>query len=293
MDIYEMLALIALGYVLKRLVRDERPFQWINQFSTRILLTLFVFGNVASKDLAYLISIKTVFVYVFIIITLSLGLSYLYSRLFVKDESWRGALMVLSTYPNTAAMGFPVASLFLDDITPAILYSTTNSLVMLPIATFIAAHYSSGKASVKRSLLKALQFPPTAANLLALTLVLIGIRLPDWFLGPVKEIGWWSIPLLLIYFGSIINLREFRVRHLAEVGLFRSVIPFLFVLLTLKGASPEIFYSVLVEAAMPPAIMANVILAHYKLKAEEGIGVTVVLTLITLVFFTALKVLGF
>ncbi|MBP1912891.1 AEC family transporter [Thermococcus stetteri] len=293
MNIYEMLALIALGYVLKKLIRDERPFQWVNLFSTRILLTLFVFGNVASKDLAYLVSIRTVFVYVFLIIALSLGLSYLYAKFFVEDDAWRGALMVLSTYPNTAAMGFPVASLFLDDITPAILYSTTNSLVMIPIATFIAAHYSSGKASVKKSLIRALQFPPTAANLLALALVLIGIRLPNWFLNPVKEIGWWSIPLLLIYFGSIINLREFRLRHLAEVGLFRSVVPFFFVLLTLRRASPEIFYSVLVESAMPPAIMANVILSHYGLKAEEGIGVTVVLTLITLAFFTALKALGF
>jgi predicted permease len=292
MNIYKMLALIALGYVLKRLVRDERPFQWVNLFSTRVLLTLFVFGNVASKDLAYLISIRTVFIYVFLIIALSLGLSYLYARFFVEDDAWRGALMVLSTYPNTAAMGFPVASLFLGDITPAILYSTTNSLVMLPIATFIAAHYSSGKASVKDSLIKAVQFPPTAANLLALGLVLLGVRLPEWFLTPITKVGWWSIPFLLIYFGSIINLKEFRLRHLAEVGLFRSVIPFFFVLLTLRGASPEIFYSVLVEAAMPPAIMANVILAHYRLKAEEGIGVTVVLTLITLVFFTALKAVG-
>jgi predicted permease len=293
MNIYEMLALIATGYALKYLVRDERPFKWLNSVSIRFLLTLFVFGNVASKDLGYLISIKTVFVYVFLVIALGLGLSYIYARLFVKDEAWRGALMVLSTYPNTAAMGFPVASLFLDDITPAILYSTTNSLVMLPIATFIAAHYSSGKASVKKSLIRALQFPPTAANLLALALVLLGIRLPNWFLGPIKGIGWWSIPLLLIYFGSIINLREFKLRHLVEVGLFRNVVPFFFVFLTLRGASPEIFYSVLVESAMPPAIMANVILSHYGLKAEEGIGVTVVLTLITLAFFTALNALGF
>lgn len=289
MDIYEMLALIAIGYLLKYAVREEMAFQVLSTFSTRILLTLFVFGNVASKDLEYLLSIRLVFIYVFLIIALSLGLSHIYARFFVKENKWAGALMVLSTYPNTAAMGFPVASLFLEDITPAILYSTTNSLIVLPLATFIAAHYSSGKASMGESLKKALKFPPTAANLLALTLVGMGVKLPSWLLESAKSIGWWSIPLLLVYFGTRINLEEFRVRHLAEVGLFRSVIPFFFVFLTLRGASPEIFYSVLVEAAMPLAIMANVILAHYKLKAEEGIGVTVVLTLITLVFFTALK----
>ncbi|ASJ09146.1 transporter [Thermococcus siculi] len=292
MDIYGMLALIALGYILKYAIKDKRPFQWLNLFSTRILLTLFVFGNVASKNLEYLLSIKVIFIYVILIIALSLGLSYLYARRFVKDENWAGALMILSTYPNTAAMGFPIASLFLDDITPAILYSTTNSLIVLPLATFIAAHYSSGRASVKNSLVKALKFPPTAANLIALAIVLAGIHLPSWLLDPAKSIGWWSIPLLLIYFGSIIDLREFRARHLLEVGLFRVVIPFLFVLLTLRGAG-DTYYAVLVEASMPPAIMANVLLAHYRLKAEEGIGVTVVLTLITLVFFMGIKALGF
>jgi len=289
MNIIEMLALIALGYALKYAVRDERPFRWLNVFSTQIFLTLFVFGNVAGKDLAYLLTIKTVFAYVILVIALSLGLSYIYARSFVEDERWAGALMVLSTYPNTAAMGFPIASLFLKDITPAILYSTTNSLIMLPLATFIAAHYSSGRASVKESLVRALEFPPTAANLLALTLVLAGIRLPNWFLGSVKEVGWWSIPLLLVYFGSIIDVKEFRARHLAEVAMFRSILPFIFVLLTLRESRPGIFYSVLVEAAMPPAIMSNVILSHYRLKAGEGIGVTVVLTLITLVFFIVLS----
>ncbi len=292
MDVYQMLALIAVGYILKRLIKDDRLFKWLNLFSTRVLLTLFVFGNVASKDLNYLLSIKLVFLYVLLVIALSLGLSYLYARRFVGDENWAGALMILSTYPNTAAMGFPIASLFLNDITPAILYSTTNSLILLPLATFIAAHYSSGKASVKNSLVKALKFPPTAANLLALALVLTGIKLPAWLLEPARSIGWWSIPLLLIYFGSIINLREFRVRHLVEVGLFRSIIPFIFVSLTLRGAG-DTYYAVLVEASMPPAIMANVILAHYRLKAEEGIGVTVVLTLITLVFFVGIRALGF
>ena len=288
MNIYEMLALIVAGYVLKWLVGNERPFHWLNILSTRVLLTLFVFGNVASKDLGYLISIKLVFIYVILIIALCLGLSYLYARFFVRDERWAGALMVLSVYPNTAAMGFPIASLFLDDITPAILYSTTNSLIVLPLASFIAAHYSSGKASIRKSLIKALKFPPTAANLLALALVVSGIKLPSWFLEPVKAVGWWSIPLLLIYFGTIIDLREFRLRHLLEVGLFRSVLPFLFVIFTLRSAG-NTYYAVLVESAMPPAIMANVLLAHYRLKAGEGIAVTVVLSLLVLLFFTSLR----
>ncbi len=292
MNIAEMLALIGLGYLLKLVVRKERPFDWLRFITNDILLAFFVFGNVASKDLEYLLSIKTVFLYVFLIIGISLGFSYLYGRFTLKSDPWAGALMVLSVYPNTAALGFPIAELFLKDITPAILYSTTNSMIVIPIVTFIAAHYSSGGASVKESFLKALKFPPTLANLLALGLVIAGIHLPGWFIEPIKTIGWLSIPLLLIYFGSRITLRAFELRKLLEVGTFRIAIPFVFVFLTLRWASRDVFYSVLVEASMPPAIAANAILAQYRLKADEAISVTFVLTLLVIGLFVILRILA-
>ncbi|AIF68933.1 hypothetical protein PAP_02525 [Palaeococcus pacificus DY20341] len=289
MNIYEMLFLITMGFALKKILKEDKPFIWLKELSNNFLLTLFVFSNVASKDLAYLLRIKIVFIYVFLVIGLSLVASYLYG-LKLKDEKWRGALIILSIYPNTVALGFPIASLFLKDLTPVILYASTNTLIVLPVATFIAAHYSTGGASLKESLLKALKFPPTSANLLALALVLLGIRLPDGFLTLLNKIGWWSIPALLIYFGSRINLQKFEWRKLGEVGLFRVAVPFLFVFLTLNSPR-EIFYAILVEASMPPAIMANAILARYRLREEEAIGVTVILTLLVLTLFLVLKAL--
>ncbi|MCD6372720.1 MAG: transporter [Thermococcus sp.] len=289
MDIAEMLSLIGAGYALKLLLRDEKPFDRLRIFINNFLLTLFIFGNVASKDLAYLLSIKTVFLYVFLVIGISLSTSYLHGRFKLKNDPWAGALMVLSVYPNTAALGFPIASLFLDDITPAILYSTTNSMIVIPIVTFIAAHYSSGGARVKDSFLKALKFPPTVANLLSLALVIGGVRVPNRILEPIQTIGWLSIPLLLIYFGSRITLRSFEWRKLVEVGMFRIAVPFTFVFLTLRWERPEVLYSVLVEASMPPAIAANAILAQYRLKAEEAISVTFVITLFVIGLFVGLS----
>lgn len=86
----------------------------------------------------------------------------------------------------------------------------------------------------------------------------------------------------------MINLRKFEVRKLAEVAAFRMFLPFIFVSLTLK-APEEIFWAVLIEASMPPAIVANVILAQYRLKEEEAIGVTIVLTLLAIMLFSILR----
>ncbi|NPA47367.1 MAG: transporter [Thermococci archaeon] len=292
MNLAEMLALIGLGYALKVIVKSEKPFDYLRMLVNDGLLALFVFGNVASKSLSYLLSVKLVFVYVFLVMIISLSGSYVYGRLRLGGDPWAGALMVLSAYPNTAALGFPVVSLFLSDITPAILYSTTSSMVVLPLVTFIAAHYSSGRTSVRKSILRALRFPPTMANLLALLFVVAGVELPSGFIGPIKTIGWWSIPLLLIYFGSRITLRSFEWRKLVEVGVFRMVIPFIFVLVTLRWARPDVFYSTIVEASMPPAISANAILSQYGLMEEEAISVTFVLTMMVVGVLFVMKLIG-
>ena len=289
MNLAEMLALIGLGYALKLLIKSETPFDYLRVLVNDFLLALFVFGNIASKSLGYLLNIKVVFIYVFVVIGISLLGSYIYGKVVLKNDTWAGALMVLSIYPNTAALGFPIVSLFLSDITPAILYSTTNSMIVIPIVTFIAAHYSSGGADIRDSLIKALKFPPTMANILALLLVIFGVVLPAWFINPIRTVGWWSIPLLLVYFGSRVTLRNFSWRKLLEVGTFRMLIPFLFVLFTLHGEGRAIFYSVVVEASMPPAIAANAILSQYKLNAEEAISVTFVLTILVVILLAILQ----
>ncbi|KPU62874.1 transporter [Thermococcus sp. EP1] len=290
MNIYEMLGLIIIGFILKRVIKSEKLFVYLNKIAIQLLLTFYIFSSVAAKDLEYLIRIKLVFVYVFLIITINLVSSYFYARFFVRDNKWKGALIILSTYPNTVAMGFPIASLFLDDLTPVVLYASIHTLIIIPLATFLAAHYSSGKASLKESLLRALKFPPTSANLLALGFVFLDIKLPTTILTVMNQVGWWSIPIILIYFGSRVNLQKFELRKLLEVSTFRTFIPFIFVFLTLKAPS-EIFYAVLVEATMPPAIIANAILAHYGLREEEGIGVTIVLTLMVLILFLVFRVI--
>jgi len=177
MNVLEMLSLIVVGFLLRRIVKSSKPFSVVRFLASDILLAFYVFSNVASKDLIYLMEIKIVFIYVFLIIGVSLVASYLYG-LRVKDKKWRAALMILSIYPNTVALGFPIASLFLKDLTPAIIYASTNTLIVLPISSFIAAHYSSGSASLKETVKRALKFPPVSANLLALFLVLSGIKTP-------------------------------------------------------------------------------------------------------------------
>ncbi|WP_324735944.1 AEC family transporter [Thermococcus sp. SY098] len=285
MKVPEMLILIAFGHLIGKRVSLAK----VGRFASKYLLAFLIFGNIASKSLDYLLSIKIVFIYAVLVTIICLLSSYLYGHVFIKDHKWRGALIILSVYPNLSALGFPIVSLFVNDITPAVIYASITSMTVVPIVTFVASHFSNHSSTLKESLKASVLFPPSIATVLGVTAVVLNIKIP--FLNVIKRIGWLTIPLLLIYFGSRITLKRFTLKSFAEVLVFRSLIPAVFVVTILHGYSDEVFYSVLVESVMPPAISANAILAYYNLKAEEAVSATFAHTILTLAVFIVLSIL--
>ncbi|MDD8031798.1 MAG: transporter [Acidobacteriota bacterium] len=293
MTIPVILILIATGFVLKLLIKKEQTFNYLGILANDLLLSFFTFANIASKSLRYLLSLKIVFLSVISVTLVCLVSSYLYGLLFIKkDRSWRGALTVLSVFPNTAALGFPLVALFSKDLTPAVLYSAVNLLLVIPLATFLTIHYSSNHSTHREILTRTLSFPPIPFSLAAIILVLINVQLPERLLDFLQSIGWWCLPLMLVYFGSQLSLKNLKIKNVLEAGLLRMIIPFIFVLLAFRSAAESVFLTILIESSMPPAIMAASLLARHKLKAEEAAAVTLILTLVAIIIIFGLKVLG-
>lgn|GEM_PF-602423 len=293
MTIPTILALIAAGFILKLSVKQKAVFEFIGILANDILLSFFVLASLAGKDLAYLAGLKKVFFYVAAVTLTSLVSSYLYGRRFLtEDRGWRGALMVLAVFPNTAALGFPMVALFTHDLTPAVLYSAASSILAIPLASFLAINYSRDQGSLKEALTTTLSFPPVTVSLISLTLVLSGIRLPEKFLSLAESVGWWCLPLMLVYFGSGFEVKKIEPRKILEAGFFRMVLPLFLVLLTLRTTSEAAFFTILIESSMPPAIMAVSLLTRHKLKSEEATGVTLALTLAAIALIFILRASG-
>ncbi|MCR4396041.1 MAG: transporter [Candidatus Saccharicenans sp.] len=293
MTIPVILALIIAGFILKLLIKKDWLFNFIGILANDILLSFFILASIAGRSLAYLVGLKEVFFYVAAVILICLVSSYIYGRFFIReDRGWRGALMVLSIFPNTAALGFPLVAVFTRDLTPAILYSAASSLLAIPLATFLTIRYSRDSNALKETVARTFSFPPVTVSLLSLILVLGGLRLPPKLINLSQAIGWWCLPLMLVYFGSRLQFKNIPLRKILETGLFRMMLPFIFLLFALRTSSEAVFYSILVESAMPPAIMAASILARHQLKAEESTAVTLVLTLAAILLIFILKISG-
>lgn len=293
MTIPVILGLIATGFILKLRLRKEWIFNFVGILANDILLSFLVLASIAGKSLDYLAGLSLVFFYVAAVLGLCLAGSYLYGRFFIReDRGWRGALMVLSIFPNTAALGFPLVAVFTRDLTPAILYSAASSLLAIPLATFLTIRYSREGRGLVETVTATLSFPPVTVSLVSLALVLGGVKLPGKFLELAGRIGWWCLPLMLVYFGSRLQFKNISLRKILETGLFRMMLPFIFLLLTLRTSNEPVFYAILVESAMPPAIMAASILARHQLKAEESTAVTLILTMAAILLILILKTSG-
>lgn len=293
MTIPVILILIAAGFILRLVIPKDWFFNIIGILANDILLSFFVLASIAGRSLDYLMSLKEVFFYVATVVIICLASSYIYGRYFIKqDRGWRGALLVLAVFPNTAALGFPLVAIFTPDLTPAVLYSAASSLLAIPLATFLTIRYSQESNAWKETVVRTFSFPPVTVSLLSLFLVLGGIRLPVKLINLSQAIGWWCLPLMLVYFGSRLQFRNIPVRKILETGFFRIILPFFFVCITLQAQSEPVFYAVLIESSMPPAIMAASILARHRLKAEESTAVTLVLTLVAILLIFILKISG-
>lgn len=290
MSITALILCLAGGYLLRKIVRRDKFFDLLGVLTNDVLLSFFVFGSVASKELSFLISVRVVLLAVVLVLLVNLGGSYVYKRLALKDDRpWATALLVLAIFPNSAALGYPLVSLFVSDLAPAVIFSQVNFMLVLPLAIFILNRQQNEGSSLKSGLVKTLSTPSVGANLLALLAVVTRFTVPGQLLSVFVFVGKWSLPLMLIYFGSRLSFQHFAWRRLLEVGVLRMLLPALLIVLALSGLERSIFYSILIETSMPPAIIAGALLARYRVKAEEAVSVSFVLTALTLAVFILLK----
>ncbi len=287
MAIWELLLMIALGWALRRVVRTDRPFRAVREVNDYLFFPLLIFCSIASKDWGFLSSLWIALLAAVLVVFVCFTMAHLYATR-VHETRWARTLVILSFYSNSVALGYPMASVFVNDITPAIVFAQTAFFISLPLAVFIGARYAHGDAGVLKSVVTALRFPPVMATLAAVTLVATGISLP--YLDAGLSIGRIGLYLILIYFGSRVEFGRINTRHIAEVGALRMALPLAVVLPLLWGTPWEIFAPVVIEAVMPPAIYANIVISRYELCDVEAMSTTFVLSIAVIVLIAVLSV---
>lgn len=193
-------------------------------------------------------------------------LAYLVGRLLQLDRSMLAGLMLASMFMNAGNFGLPLTKFAFGEMALAYasLFFVGMSLLTYSVGTIVA---SLGSASLKDSLLNLLKIPTIYVLPVALLFSQQHWTLPVALARPVELLANAAIPGMLIILGMQLQSARWSggLRALSAALTIRMVVaPLLaFVLSPLWGWEGDAFKAVMLESAMPTAVMTTLMATEF------------------------------
>jgi malate permease and related proteins len=214
------------------------------------------------------------------------------------DPRVRATMLLVVPLGNTSFLGFPAVEALLgpSHLPAAVVYDQLGTfLALVTFGTVVAGRFGAGPSPTLRSVLRrVVMFPPFVALVVAVVAMVAG-GLP----GPVAEVaevlGATVTPLAMLAVGARIRFGGGAWRPgLLTLGLgLRMVLAPALVLSAAHAVDGAgiVWETAVLEAAMPPMVIAGVMAADADLDAELAarlVGVGVLLAMVTLPLWAAL-----
>jgi predicted permease len=207
-------------------------------------------------------------------IVLCMLVAYFIARLYKLSNKDLRTFLLVSSFGNTAFLGYPYAFSYFgqEGLQIAIIYDNLGSFLMV---SFLGVMVASGKPNLKEVLL----FPPFLG--LVLGFVLRGIPLHPSLEEALDFVAHSTLPVILFALGLSINLSGIRdnLKFSFLAILIKVSVSILAVSLVgrFMELSPVAFKVSLLESAMPPMMFSAVLALRYNLNpnlafASVGLG---------------------
>jgi len=202
------------------------------------------------------------------------------SLIFKLTNSDKKGLYLPMVFGNTSYLGYPVAlfAFGMDGLSRAVVYDMMNSLVVFSLGIYIVHH--------KNELQEAFKVPLLYAVVIGLVVNLLQIPVPDLVFTPIELIGMITIPLALLVLGY--KLTEIKISA-AKIAILASVFRIgggvlvalaIINLLSIDGLVKDI---IVLQAAMPSAVMAMILAAKYNRDASLVASVVLITTVLSMI----------
>jgi len=275
--IFQILLYLVLGYLL-RLVIGERS-------KPLIQLVLFVvFPAVILSKVPHMEAgdeILFVFLSALVLLPLSMGGAYLLAQKMRLDRAATATLMMVSGFGNTSFVGFPYIKGLLgsDALGYAVIYDTIASFIpLILVGTVIVTWGAEKKVSVGNVIKDLVAFPPFLVFCAALFLP------PESIPASAEPVfGFFETiltPLTILAVGMRMDLsrlhRDLKL-PLAALGFNMLLQPLLLSGIVYGWFDPAAtaYTTFILEAAMPPMVMAAIFAINAGLKADLAINAVV------------------
>ena len=267
-------AIILIGYAIGKIKKvDMQPFIDLIVYIAGPCL---IFSSIARSDIN-LTEFSTIAVAALAII-LTMALLALFILKLTKLD--KNGLSLPMAFGNTSYLGYPVAlfAFGMDGLSRAVVYDMMNSLIIFSLGIYIIHH--------RNELQEAFKVPLLYAVVIGLVVNLLQIPVPSAIFNPIEMIGLITIPLALLVLGyklTEIKVEAAKIACLASVfkilGGF-SVALVIINLFSIDGLTRDI---ILLQAAMPSAVMTMILASKYERDASLVASVVLITTVISMV----------
>ncbi|WP_054743653.1 AEC family transporter [Cellulosilyticum ruminicola] len=214
------------------------------------------------------------------------------SKFLAKDLTNRNIFVFASTFSNAGFMGFPVFQAIYGEeaLFYAVIYNIPFNVLVYTLGIAVMNSHNSEKGKLN---LKALINPGTVASVIGLALFIIGLPLPRFVIGSMKEVGSLCTPLSMITIGAMLS--ELPIKEMfnkVEIYIFAvirlMVIPFLVCIVLyygLKIDNPWLVIVPVITAGMPVATNTGMLAKEYKnnaILASQTILISTAMCIVTI-----------
>jgi hypothetical protein len=271
------------GYALGR--RFQLDLRSLSRVAFYVFSPCLVFDSLIHSDLSggTFAQIAAVSLGVSVLVT---GLAYLAGRGLRLERHTLATVMVAATFGNAGNFGLAVSKFAFGDaaLSRSVIYYVFNSLAVYTLGVAVAA---SGRQPLKDVLKHALLLPTTIAVVVAGLMRLANISAPLPIDRSVTLLSQAAIPLMLMLLGlQLASIKEFPRARLWLMGLAAAfqllIAPLLtFVLASALQLDTLTFQAVVVESAMPAAVITTILAVEYDLDITLVSGTVVLSTLLS------------
>ncbi|OGN93748.1 MAG: hypothetical protein A2Z71_06755 [Chloroflexi bacterium RBG_13_50_21] len=290
-NLFPILLAACIGFALAKWLKiNPRPLSQVvfYVFSPVLVFNLIINSHLSNKDI-----LRTL-VFALILMACIGGLTWLIGGILHFDRKILAAVMITSMFMNAGNYGLPLTSFAFGEAALAFasVFFVINAMFTNTVGIVIA---SSGSMSVWKAIKGLLKFPAIYALALGIIFLQFDLHLPSGLDRTVTLLSDASIPCMLILLGmQLVNIRlDGRVLPLILTSSMRLLIaPVLaFGLTRLFGMTGPSYQAVVLEAAMPAAVLTTILATEFD--AEPTFVTTVVLVTTLLSPLTLTPLLAF
>lgn len=234
-----------------------------------------------------------------IVILINALTGWICSCIFRVKRNRKGVLIGAVSFPNTLLMGFPVIEGLLGSTAMgnAVAFYLVDTILFWTLGTYVLLIFGEngkgeqkGKGRIDMRNLKKIFSPSLYALLLALLMVLLGIRVPAVFSETILKISQSSTAISMIFIGSMIRGTDFRrgdclkdsiVLFIAKFLVLPVVTFVVLLFLPVGGTAKLVIYIITV---MPMAVNFSILSHEYKCDSEFAAVVSSLMNILSLVF---------